>query len=81
MVRTPAAVVPRAPAKDGAHVCPSLPVRVCVCACVVGVERDVVLGYDRWQDYDAAATAANCYLGVVVGRFANRYPPLPPHTP
>ena len=37
-----------------------------------GVVRDVVLGYDSWRAYEAVARTDNCFVGVVVGRFANR---------
>ena len=36
------------------------------------MERDIVLGYDAWRDYETVARTDNCYVGVVVGRYANR---------
>lgn len=33
-----------------------------------GVERDVVLGYDKLEDYENSP----CYFGALVGRYANR---------
>ena len=48
---------------------------------IPGVVRDVVLGYDTWKDYESVSRTDNCYIGVTVGRYANRSVPRPPTQP